>query len=229
MTLTAVLRSHPGTNKVIGGIRLGQLRTDSLPCDLPEFLRAAHAESPDCAVQWEASLASTAPFGAGRTQYVSAPTDEQGEWHDTGSGSEFFPAPGFAVVLPNPARSPATVARGLNASIHQLRGNRFIDLNTRALLLDFATYNRNKDLLAMVRVVFKFPMLGGVDTDLDIMMLRAEQYRSSAGGRRNTPTALPCPSARTRGNCCGLRAPRSPRPLRRLGALRSITTRIGCA
>ena len=34
--------------------------------------------------------------------------------------------------------------------------------------------------MALVRVVFKFPMLGGVDTDTAIMVLRAEQYRSSA-------------------------------------------------
>ena len=36
-----------GTCKVIGGIRLGQLRTDSVPCDLPDMLRVAHAESPN--------------------------------------------------------------------------------------------------------------------------------------------------------------------------------------
>jgi hypothetical protein len=172
-----------GTNRVLGGLRLGQLRTDDVACDFPDIMKTAHAGavSSRCNVRWDAALESKAPFGSGPTKYTYTPAvNEPGEWMDGGGqGLNYYPAPGFSMVLPNPARKPTAVAEALNQTVSQLRSNGFIDLNTRVVILDVSTYNRNMDLMAMVRVVFNFPMMGGVSVLTDTMVLRPEEYRSA--------------------------------------------------
>ena len=62
-----------GANKVLGGVRFGQLRTIKRSCSLPGFLEAAHAGA-TCAREWDPEFESTATFGNAGTEFRYTPT-----------------------------------------------------------------------------------------------------------------------------------------------------------
>eukprot|EP00961_Rhodomonas_salina_P244677 3306831-Rhodomonas_salina.2 len=53
-----------------------------------------------------------------------------------------------------------------------LRQSRWTDENTRAVFLDFAVFNPNRDLWASVRILFEFDIYGGVTTHLVVRSFR---------------------------------------------------------
>jgi hypothetical protein len=124
-------------------------------------------------------MESKEPFGYGGIVYTYQPTAEPASYFEMTA----YPAPGFAVMLPNPGASAAAVAAALarNHTVTHMRAGRFIDLSSRVLMLDLTTFNRNLDLLALVRLRFHCPPSGGVTVEApDIMVLRPTDYRTGA-------------------------------------------------
>jgi hypothetical protein len=124
-------------------------------------------------------MESKEPFGYGGIVYTYQRTAEPASYFEMTA----YPAPGFAVMLPNPGASAAAVAAALarNHTVTHMRAGRFIDLSSRVLMLDLTTFNRNLDLLALVRLRFHCPPSGGVTVEApDIMVLRPTDYRTGA-------------------------------------------------
>jgi hypothetical protein len=46
--------------------------------------------------------------------------------------------------------------------IDELKQNRWIDIHTRAVIIDFTVYNGNVNLFNQIRLVMEFPPTGGV-------------------------------------------------------------------
>ncbi|RLN51496.1 hypothetical protein BBJ28_00020870, partial [Nothophytophthora sp. Chile5] len=80
-----------------------------------------------------------------------------------------FPGSGYVVEL------------GLNASLSRvtlakLKADRFLDLPTRALIVDFTVYNAYLQLFNIVQLVVEFPASGGAFVQLSDVVLRLFRY-----------------------------------------------------
>ncbi|ETI53499.1 hypothetical protein L917_03320 [Phytophthora nicotianae] len=87
-----------------------------------------------------------------------------------------FPGSGYVVDL------------GLNGTLSrerlvELKTDRYLDLPTRALIVDFTVYNAYLQLFNIVEIVVEFPASGGAFVQLSDAVLRLFRYSSASTGR----------------------------------------------
>ncbi|KAE9021656.1 hypothetical protein PR003_g11580 [Phytophthora rubi] len=87
-----------------------------------------------------------------------------------------FPGSGYVVDLGlNGTRSRERLA--------ELKVDRYLDLPTRALIVDFTVYNAYLQLFNIVEIVVEFPASGGAFVQLSDAVLRLFRYSSASTGR----------------------------------------------
>lgn len=162
-----------GASHIVGGIRIGQLRVQPLPCTSvpPQLLTSG---TPVCYPPFSTEVESTEPFGVGEPfNYTRGDDDSEAAF--TSATSIVYPAPAFSVVLPNREDDAASVA----ATIRSLQTRRWVDLQTRAVFIDLAVHNFQLDRQVSIRFVIEFPVSGGAVTSVDVIALRLFQYYST--------------------------------------------------
>ncbi|GMF17957.1 unnamed protein product [Phytophthora lilii] len=87
-----------------------------------------------------------------------------------------FPGSGYVVDL----GLDGTLSR---ARLAELKTDRYLDLPTRALIVDFTVYNAYLQLFNIVQIVVEFPASGGAFVQLSDSVLRLFRYSSSSTAR----------------------------------------------
>lgn len=175
-----------GVNHIVGGIRLGQLRSEALPCagsvkDL-QFASGGKVGASGCFKgtngEFDVAAESKRPFGT-NTRFLWDETPGMGklfiplaEERVSGGGSEdsdasgfttfeedWFPAPAFAVVLPNPRSQNAFIDAA--ASIQKVIDGQYIDRFTRLVTLQFNLANPSLDVFMPMTMYAELPVAGG--------------------------------------------------------------------
>lgn len=156
-----------GQGRIVGGIRLGQVRTMSTAVECPT--PPAFQQADPSWVCFEETYNSP-PVGAREFGYPNIITGLT--WWDDGGGlgeeprvlspttSVEYEHPNVFTVLPNPHGPNA--ADEADAILANLQENRFVDLRTRAVFVDFTIYNPMLDFSCVIRMAGELPDSGGV-------------------------------------------------------------------
>ena len=166
-----------GLGRIVGGVRIGQLRGprtlcgkekasftfgDSLDRSTQQF---SHIEKLHCYPQFTEENEVTEPFGPpGATPFVWE------GWNGTNTERErsqlltfetvsksyrSYPSPAYSVIL-SPADWNST-----KSMIKYLETSHYIDLHTRAIFIDILVYNPTLDYLVNCRMIIQFTPAGG--------------------------------------------------------------------
>ena len=159
-----------GTNWLIGSARVRQVRVKEGLCTVP---KAFQAYITDCHGRYALGQDSRVPYGPGgvwtyqsESQLGSGPTlarwrryDGGGYVHDIGS---------FDLET--------EISR-----LAYLKNNSWIDRQTRAVFIDFSTYNPNVNLFDVIQLQFEFLPSGGIYPDYKFRVLRLYRMAGPSG------------------------------------------------
>ncbi|ETV79418.1 hypothetical protein, variant [Aphanomyces astaci] len=155
-----------GVGRILGTIRLGQVRVAGQACD-----NLATLGSTWCLPEYSTSTASTDSFGLGHELYEAVHThiDEPSYISIT---NRVYPGPAFTVEIPNVEAAECNVVTKANCTVYtmleELRHNKFWDLATRAIFVDFSVYNPHCKAVAVVRLFLEQTDGGGVMPSVSI-------------------------------------------------------------
>ncbi|KAF0682845.1 Aste57867_25068 [Aphanomyces stellatus] len=90
----------------------------------------------------------------------------------------FGDIPGSGFVIDLPPNATAAIA-----AVQQLQRQNFLDVGSRALVVEFAVFNPTLQLVDNVQLVVEFPPTGGVAPSMTASILDLSAYSSSAGGK----------------------------------------------
>ena len=134
------------------------MRVQQAECErLPDALASNWTYSVKCYPPFTEDVESKDPFGGadGKAfRYTKLPWVEEVEfWGQLAT----YPGSGFIVDLnfSDPTQDPAK-------AIQSTLDRKFIDIQTRALILDLALYNPSNSLFLVMRLVWELPAAGGV-------------------------------------------------------------------
>ena len=174
-------RGHvAGYNRVLGAVRVGTLRVKDRACELPAELTlpawddadaddsdsdsgsSTGEEAPRCFPGFSGADEDTAAFGYPSPVFEAVDRaalgwDAEPTYISPQTGDR-FPSPAFAVLL------NATDAAGTRASLRALRTHKYVDLKTRALIVDLNVYNPQLDRMCLVRLAVEIYPSGRVVT-----------------------------------------------------------------
>jgi hypothetical protein len=147
------------TNKLIGGMRLRQLRVPPKSCPLRTFAEAFASDSggPQCHPGFTTNRVDTAPFGPGAEWKYMANTGSY-PVRSTYSNN-LYTADGHVIDI---SLRDAGAARDL---FRHLEDNFWIDLQTRAVFVNINLYNPNTDVIGSVQLMIEFLESGDVGVD----------------------------------------------------------------
>ncbi|KAF0698651.1 Aste57867_10745 [Aphanomyces stellatus] len=159
-----------GFGRILGTIRLGQVRVHGEPCP-----NLAAAGATLCFPEYSSATDSTESFGLGREPYESAHTHVN-EPSYISITNRVYPGPTFTVELPNQEDATCNVSTKTNctvlAAIEELRENKFWDMATRAIFIDLSVYNPHADVVAVVRLFLEHTDSGGLMPTVSVRPFR---------------------------------------------------------
>eukprot|EP00753_Platysulcus_tardus_P001175 PLAT11123.1.p1 GENE.PLAT11123.1~~PLAT11123.1.p1 ORF type:complete len:840 (+),score=465.31 PLAT11123.1:32-2551(+) len=150
-------------NRIIGGVRLRQVRVKEQSCAVPQLLRG---DLKGCYPPYSSSVAldtgnifegniSTVPPSL-RDQLTRCFTYNTPAFRLTATGQRSdYPEAGYACDL-------LTGQAGVHALMKSLEETEWVDISTRAVFVDTAVFNPNVNLFCIVRLMFEFLPTGGV-------------------------------------------------------------------
>ncbi len=202
-------------NYIVGGIRLGQLRSDTQSCkgavgDL-KYASGEKLASRGCFKgtngEFDMKFESKAPFGLNRTflwdetpgmgklyiplreERVSGGGDEESDASGfTTFEEDWFPAPAYAVVLPNPKSENASSTAA--DMIQTVIDNQYIDSHTRLVVLQFTLANPSLDVFMPMTMYAELPVAGGYAVVSAIRSYQDNVISSTVNIYRATSTTL---------------------------------------
>jgi hypothetical protein len=140
-----------GYFRIVGAIRLRQLRVRPNSCDVNQIFAKV---IPHCYYQYNPYTEDRSCFGPNCTYVWRSPQQLQDTPYFWGRLS-VYDGSGFVVDL-KPNRTAVT------STLRELKAQRWIDWNTRAVFVDFTLYNANLNLFSVVRLSTEFPSSGGI-------------------------------------------------------------------
>eukprot|EP01059_Diplonema_ambulator_P036841 TRINITY_DN9424_c0_g1_i1.p1 TRINITY_DN9424_c0_g1~~TRINITY_DN9424_c0_g1_i1.p1 ORF type:complete len:2783 (+),score=752.37 TRINITY_DN9424_c0_g1_i1:1122-8351(+) len=166
-----------GLLRLVGTVRLRQLRVKNNTCIRPAWVSEY---VPGCFGEWgEAEETDIVYFGS---PYIrQKPDPALYGWRS--KMSRWYPNNGYVIDL-NPSDR-----EGAFSTIQDLETNSWVDLQTRAIFIEFTLYNPNVHTFVVGKVLFETPMFGGCHPSYRLTNVRIESC--VPGG---TPTQLRCQS-----------------------------------
>lgn len=159
-------------NRVVGGIRIGQLRVSRADCSarVTSYFGSTPTESSTLFCygaargDFDASDEFSEPFGGddgsafpfAGLNGTDTLSERRGHYASMRAGSQELPAPAFSVVLP---RADSAQAAQILAWLER---SSYVDANTRVVMLDVNLFNAMLRRVLALRFVFEFPASGGV-------------------------------------------------------------------
>jgi hypothetical protein len=152
---------------VVGSARLKQIRAENDGCSpadgFDDFVNFCYPSNFDV---------DKKSFGPGSDAFTWR--DDSEEYSFNGKfDHRRYPAGGFYVDLPLGDRTD------VEDTIDDLRDNLWIDRKTRVVVLTFAVYNPNVNLLGSVRVIFEIMASGDVFPTAEVTAVQAEKYANT--------------------------------------------------
>ena len=167
--LGAPPRSLHGYNRIIGPVRLRQLRMQEGTCTVPPMFRSLIDE---CYAPYWIMAQSSEPYGPeGDPLLWTYSTSAEIDGLVSAGRFATYSGGGFVTDLP----TNRTRARG---TLEQLRLHGWVDRATRAVFVDFSCYNGNTETLISVRILFEFLATGGVQPYPILRVLHPLSYTS---------------------------------------------------
>lgn len=166
-------------NKILGLPRIMQVRVKSNSCTMSS---AAQKLIGNCIASYEDKYEDQSTFGLALQSGVSSSTSVSYEaWsyqkdsQNSGGYSGLtgnFPPHGFMITLGKYRTDSESI-------LSELKSNRWIDLYTRAVIVDFTVYNGNVNLFNQIRLVMEFPPTGGVLNSWTVRTSKLLRYVST--------------------------------------------------
>lgn len=174
-----------GQNRLLGGIRMRQVRVDAQECDVAslceddpecEFLTTPGASEifAECYPEYTKSSEMKTPFTYGSQTMNWSSKEENVEQMVYFAAYASYGGGGYVVDLPLDHQAAAS-------RLYELRANKWIDRATRALFVDFNLYNANENLHTVSRISYEFPSVGGVYASSEIKTWRFLRYLGYKG------------------------------------------------
>ncbi|KAG9401516.1 TRP-like ion channel Pkd2 [Aphanomyces cochlioides] len=172
-----------GYGRILGTIRIGQLRVNGTTCDgfiaqMADFF----TQPATCYPEYSTSTESLAPFGYPNQSVYFPRTSMPSEPYFVARSARYYGSPRFTIEFPSvePSESCDVVAR-LNCTVHDqlasLREHKFVDLATRAIFIDLTTYNPNSDEQTSIRLFVELTKGGGFTPQVECTSYRL--YRNT--------------------------------------------------
>eukprot|EP01006_Ploeotia_vitrea_P041182 TRINITY_DN66490_c3_g8_i1.p1 TRINITY_DN66490_c3_g8~~TRINITY_DN66490_c3_g8_i1.p1 ORF type:complete len:1068 (-),score=605.24 TRINITY_DN66490_c3_g8_i1:683-3847(-) len=159
-------------NKLLGAIRLRQLRVGPNSCEVPGRYQSAFKR---CFAPYSDEARESRPFGPAsdptRYKWQSAESTGEPDWYGK---LQLYPGSGYVVDLPLDLTNATK-------KLEQLFNDSWIDLSTRLVLVDYQTYNPAVNLHFMGRLAFEMPASGGVRPKADFYSVKMNRYFGAAG------------------------------------------------
>nr|XP_040057277.1 polycystic kidney disease protein 1-like 2 isoform X1 [Gasterosteus aculeatus aculeatus] len=166
-----------GNSKLVGNARLRQLRVQSNSCQIAApMLHFA----PDCNApySWEAEDMGSYGTGWNRSERVDTSTGTSGPWtYQTQSELRSYPIWGQMVLY----RGGGYVAelgpdsQNATSTLDYLFKNRWLDVYTRAIFVEFTVYNANVNLFCIVTLLLETSAVGAFQFHSELHSVRLYQ------------------------------------------------------
>ncbi|CAK4678308.1 unnamed protein product [Aphanomyces euteiches] len=172
-----------GYGRILGTIRIGQLRVNGTTCDgfiaqMADFF----TQPATCYPEYSTSTESLAPFGYPNQSVYFPRTSMPSEPFFVARSARYYGSPRFTIEFPSvePSESCDVVARP-NCTVYDqlvsLREHKFVDLATRAIFIDLTTYNPNSDEQTSIRLFVELTKGGGFTPQVECTSYRL--YRNT--------------------------------------------------
>ncbi|KNC54914.1 polycystic kidney disease 2 [Thecamonas trahens ATCC 50062] len=163
-----------GQNVLVGAVRLRQVRVSRGHCQ-PEGPFGRVITSNECFARYSRSLGDTARFGP-EQQFVYSSAKELDTVPQL-ARLQLFEGGGYVEYF------PASLQQDEHAQhMRDLENGTFVDLQTRALFIDFTTYNTNVNLFHVAQLTFEFLPSGGVFPSATFRVMRLYKYNNDVSG-----------------------------------------------
>ncbi|POI33596.1 hypothetical protein CIB84_002653 [Bambusicola thoracicus] len=154
-------------NLLLGVAQIRQLKVRNNTCSIYPYFQPFLK---NCYSQYSYEAEDKSDFGLKdepEWKYVSASSFSPWYWGSAG----FYRSGGFIVTLPRSKQESME-------KLAFLRKNGWITHGTRAVFIDFSTFNANINLFCIVRLVVEFPATGGALTSFQIHSVKLLRYIS---------------------------------------------------
>uniref|UniRef100_A0A8C4ULM1 Polycystin 2 like 2, transient receptor potential cation channel n=1 Tax=Falco tinnunculus TaxID=100819 RepID=A0A8C4ULM1_FALTI len=152
-------------NLLLGVAQIRQLKVRNNTCSIYPYFRAFLQ---DCYGEYRYGAEDRSDFGLrnkSEWKYTSAPSLSPWYWGSTG----LYSSGGYMFNLPKSKQESVE-------KLVFLRQNSWLTRGTRAVFIDFSTYNANVNLFCIIRLVVEFPATGGALTSSHIYSAKLLRY-----------------------------------------------------
>ena len=157
-------------NKLVGRIRLRQMRVRSGPCQMG-YGGVSDSWSNECFPPYTEDVEDRSKFG--RVEWLDADETGTHAWQSAATYASYS-ASGHVVDIPADEAA-------FRSTIEQLRDDMFIDRATRAIFFNVNLYNQNLDMYQSVQLLFEFLATGAIVThDVRIITNRIDPFFTAA-------------------------------------------------
>ncbi|XP_055668357.1 polycystic kidney disease 2-like 2 protein [Falco peregrinus] len=152
-------------NLLLGVAQIRQLKVRNNTCSIYPYFRAFLQ---DCYGEYRYGAEDRSDFGLrnkSEWKYTSAPSLSPWYWGSMG----LYSSGGYMFNLPKSKQESVE-------KLVFLRQNSWLTRGTRAVFIDFSTYNANVNLFCIIRLVVEFPATGGALTSSHIYSVKLLRY-----------------------------------------------------
>ncbi|XP_040459658.1 polycystic kidney disease 2-like 2 protein [Falco naumanni] len=152
-------------NLLLGVAQIRQLKVRNNTCSIYPYFRAFLQ---DCYGEYRYGAEDRSDFGLrnkSEWKYTSAPSLSPWYWGSMG----LYSSGGYMFNLPKSKQESVE-------KLVFLRQNSWLTRGTRAVFIDFSTYNANVNLFCIIRLVVEFPAIGGALTSSHIYSAKLLRY-----------------------------------------------------
>jgi ankyrin repeat protein len=162
-----------GSTKILGVPRWRQVRSKEVPCSPSDFggaLTTCFAQDVSRSIFEDKETYGT---DLSWTWHSATQLKEPLLWGEYG----YIPGSGYVVEFPAILNSSSReLAENL---LSQLQNESWIDLKTRAVIIQFAVYSQAENQYAWVQLIVEFPLVGSATTTANVLVNRFRRYSSS--------------------------------------------------
>uniref|UniRef100_A0A663MW78 Polycystin 2 like 2, transient receptor potential cation channel n=1 Tax=Athene cunicularia TaxID=194338 RepID=A0A663MW78_ATHCN len=152
-------------NLLLGVAQIRQLKVRNNTCAIYPYF---HTFSEDCYSDYHYRAEDRSDFGLGNGsewKYTSASSLSPWYW----GSMNFYSSGGYMFTLPKSKQESTE-------KLAFLRQNGWLTRGTRAVFIDFSTYNANLNLFCVIKLVVEFPATGGAVTSSHIYSVKLLRY-----------------------------------------------------
>ncbi|EQC37479.1 hypothetical protein SDRG_05082 [Saprolegnia diclina VS20] len=169
-------------SKIIGQVRIGQVRVKGLPCPgAMAQLSSLYSVPPMCYGDYTTSTESSETFGLQHNYTalharMAEPIFYAHSYHS-------FPSPLFAEFFPSAEDSSCDFETHFDCSVYAqlaaLRTHKYFDRATRAIFIDFALYDMHIDHVTTVRLFLEHFQGGGLAPQVEFLTYRVFSFETT--------------------------------------------------